>query len=177
MILVFWMLSLKPTFSPSSFTFIKRLFSSSLLSAIRVVSSAYLRLLIFLPAILIPACVSSSPVSFILVFINIIFNFVIKPNKFSLWEVKAFQRGLKFCSLWDHKGLDTLMAESEEELKSLLMKMKEESEKVGLKLNIQKTKIMASQSHHFMGNRWGNSGSLNLGGLQNHCRWWSQPWK
>ena len=60
MIFVFWMLSFKPTFSLSSFTFIKRLFSSSL-SAVRVVSSAYLRLLIFLPAILIPACVSSSP--------------------------------------------------------------------------------------------------------------------
>ena len=52
----------------------------------------------------------------------------------------------------------TLMAESEEELKSLLMKMKLEREKVGLKLNIQKTKIMAIWSHHFMGNRWGNSG-------------------
>ena len=50
------------------------------------------------------------------------------------------------------------IAESEEELKSLLMKVKEESEKVGLKLNIQKMKIMAS-SHHFMGNRWGNSGN------------------
>ena len=60
MILVFWMLSFKPTFSLSSFTFIKRLFSSSL-SAVRVVSSAYLRLLIFLPAILIPACTSSNP--------------------------------------------------------------------------------------------------------------------
>ena len=55
MILVFCMLSFKPTFSLSSFTFIKRLFSSSSLSAIRVVSSAYLRLLIFLPAILIPS--------------------------------------------------------------------------------------------------------------------------
>ena len=53
----------------------------------------------------------------------------------------------------------TLMAESEEELKSLLMKVKEESEKVSLKLNIQKTKIMASSwSHYFMANRWGNSG-------------------
>ena len=61
MILVFWMLSFKPTFSLSSFTFIRRLFSSSSLSAIRVVSSAYLRLMIFLPAILIPACASSSP--------------------------------------------------------------------------------------------------------------------
>ena len=61
MILVFWMLSFKPTFSFSSFTFIKRLFSSSSLSALMVVSSAYLRLLIFLPAILIPACESFSP--------------------------------------------------------------------------------------------------------------------
>ena len=62
MILVFWMLSFKPTFSLFSFTFTKRLFSSSSLSAIRVVSSAYLRLLMFLPAILIPAYASSSPV-------------------------------------------------------------------------------------------------------------------
>ena len=61
MIFIFWMLSFKPTFSLSSFTFIKRLFSSSSLSAIRVVLSAYLMLLIFLPAILIPACASSSP--------------------------------------------------------------------------------------------------------------------
>ena len=59
MIWVFWMLSFKPAFSLSSFTFFKKLFST-LLSAIRVVSSAYLRLLIFLPAILIPACASSS---------------------------------------------------------------------------------------------------------------------
>ena len=60
----------------------------------------------------------------------------------------------------------TLMAESEEELKSLLMKVKEESENIGLKLNIQKMKVM--------GNRWGNSGNsdrLYFGGLQNHCRW------
>ena len=60
-IFVFWVLNFKPTFSLSSFTFIKRLFSSSLLSAIRAVSSAYVRLLIFLPEILIPACSSSSP--------------------------------------------------------------------------------------------------------------------
>ena len=62
----------------------------------------------------------------------------------------------------------TLRAESEEDLKSLLMKVKEEREKVGLKLNIQKTKIW---SHHFMGNRWGNSVRLYFWGLQNHCRW------
>ena len=60
--LAIWMLSFKPTFSLSSFTFIKKLFSFYLISAIRVVSSAYLRLLIFLSAILIPAGASSSPV-------------------------------------------------------------------------------------------------------------------
>ena len=67
----------------------------------------------------------------------------------------------------------TLMAESEEELKSLLMKVKEESEKVDLELNIQKTDH-GIWSHHFMANRWGNSGNserLYFGGLQNHCRW------
>ena len=68
----------------------------------------------------------------------------------------------------------TLMAESKEELKSLLMKVKEESEKVGLKLNIQKTKIMASGPITSWQNRWRNSGNsvkLYFGGLQNHCRW------
>ena len=61
----------------------------------------------------------------------------------------------------------TLMAESKEP-KSLLMKVKEESENVGLKLNIQKTKIMASGP---ITNRWGNSERLYFLGLQNHCRW------
>ena len=64
----------------------------------------------------------------------------------------------------------TLMAESKEELKSLLMKVKEESEKDGLKLNIQKAKIMASGPI----TSWqidGNSDRLYFGGLQNHCRW------
>ena len=65
------------------------------------------------------------------------------------------------------------MAESEEELKSLLMKVKEESEKAGLQFNIQKTKII--QSHHFMANRWGNNGNNDRDfyflGLPNHCRW------
>ena len=60
MIFIVWMLSFKPAFSFSSFSFIKRLFSSSSLSAISLVWSAHLRLLIFLPAILIPACASSS---------------------------------------------------------------------------------------------------------------------
>ena len=52
------------------------------------------------------------------------------------------------------------MAESEEELKNLLIKVKEESENAGLKLNIQKAKIMAS--HHFMANRWGNNGNSDI---------------
>ena len=65
------------------------------------------------------------------------------------------------------------MAESEEELKSLLMKVKEESEKVGLKLNVQNMKIMASGAITSW-ERWGNSGNsvrLYFLGLQNHCRW------
>ena len=72
----------------------------------------------------------------------------------------------------------TFMAESKEELKSLLMKVKEESEKVGLKLNIQKTKIMASGPIA----SWQIDGETMetvrdcFGGLQNHCRWWLQPW-
>ena len=66
MILVLWMLSFNTAFSLSSFTLIKRLFSSSLLSAIRVVSSAYLKLLIFLLEILIPACEFSSPAFFMM---------------------------------------------------------------------------------------------------------------
>ena len=67
----------------------------------------------------------------------------------------------------------TLMAESEEELKSLLMKVKEESEKVGLKLNIQKKRSwhpVPSLRGKLMGNS-GNSVRLYFGGLQNHCRW------
>ena len=65
----------------------------------------------------------------------------------------------------------TLMAESEEELESLLLKVKEESEKVGLKVNIQRTYDHGIWSHHFMTNRWGNSVRLYFLGLQNHCRW------
>ena len=72
----------------------------------------------------------------------------------------------------------TLMEESKEELKSLLMKVKEESEKAGLKLNIQKKKT-SIQSYHFLANRWGNNGNsdrLYFPELQNHCRWWLLPW-
>ena len=63
----------------------------------------------------------------------------------------------------------TLMAENEEELKSLLMKVKEEHEKAVLKLSIQKMKIVASGP--IMANRWGKSDRFHILGLQNHCRW------
>ena len=72
----------------------------------------------------------------------------------------------------------TLMAESEE-LKKLLMKVKEKSEKVGLKINIQKTKIMASSpitSWEIDGETVETVSDFYFGGLQNHCRWWLQPW-
>ena len=72
----------------------------------------------------------------------------------------------------------TLMAESKEELKSLLMKVKEENEKVGLKLNIQKTKITASSpitSWQIDGETMETVTNYFLR-LQNHCRWWLQPW-
>ena len=67
----------------------------------------------------------------------------------------------------------TLMAESKEELKSLLMKVKKESEKAGLKFNIQKLRS-CHWSYHFMANRWGKSvksGIFSFLGLQNYCRW------
>ena len=73
-----------------------------------------------------------------------------------------------------------LLAQSEEKVKSLLMKVKvkEESEKVGLKFNIQKNEHHDIQSLHFMANRWGNNGNsdkLYFLELQNHCRWKLQP--
>ena len=73
----------------------------------------------------------------------------------------------------------TLMAESEEELKSLLMKVKQESKNVGLKLNIQKTKIMTSgpiTSWEINGETVETVSDFYFGGLQNHFRWWMQPW-
>ena len=73
-----------------------------------------------------------------------------------------------------YEDYTTHMAESKEELKSLLMKVKEESEEVGLKLNIQKTKIMASgpiTSWEIDGETMETVSDFILGGLQNHCRW------
>ena len=73
----------------------------------------------------------------------------------------------------------TLTAESEEEQKRLLMTVKEESEKVGLKLNILKTKLMATSpitSWQIDGETVETVADFIFGGLQNHCRWWLQPW-
>ena len=74
---------------------------------------------------------------------------------------------------------NTLMAETEKELKSLLMKVKEESKKVDLKVNIQKTKILESGSitpWQIDEERLETGADFIFGGLQNHCRWWLQPW-
>ena len=93
-------------------------------------------------------------------------------------ELDEAQAGIKIATrnTNNHRYADniTLMAESEEELKSLLMKVKEESEKVGLKLNIQKTKIMACgpiTSWQIHGKAMETMTDFIFGGLQNHCRW------
>ena len=102
------------------------------------------------------------------------------------WEtlgLEEAQAGIKIAG-WNSNNLryaddTTLMAESEEELKSLLMNVKKESEKVGLKLNIQKTKIMASSpitSWEIDGETVETVSDFIFGGLQNHCRWWLLPW-
>ena len=98
-------------------------------------------------------------------------------------ELEEAQAGIKIArrniNNLRYAADNTLMAESEEELKSLLMKVKEESEKVGLELSIQKTKIMASgpiTSWEIDGEPSANSVRLYFLGLQNHCRWWLQPW-
>ena len=91
-------------------------------------------------------------------------------------EIKIARRNINNFRYADDTSL---MAESEEELKSLLMKVKEESEKVGSKLNIEKTKIMASgpiTSWEIDGETVETVSDFILGGLQNHCRWWLQPW-
>ena len=113
-------------------------------------------------------------------------DYILSPCLFSLYSeyimrnagLEEAQAGIKIAgrNINNPRYADdtTLMAESEEELKSLLMKVKEKSEKVGLKLNIQKTKDHGIWSHHFMANRWGNSGNsirLCFSGLKNHCRW------
>ena len=95
-----------------------------------------------------------------------------------MWNDGLDESQAEMNNLW-YADDTTLTAESEEELKSLLIKLKEESEKAGLKLHIQKTKIMASGpiiSWQIDGGNNGNSDRLYFLGLQNHCKWWLQPW-
>ena len=101
-----------------------------------------------------------------------------------MWNARLdeVQAGIKIAGKYinnlSYADDTTLMAESEEELKNLLMKVQEESEKVGLKLNIQKMKIMASgpiTSWQIDGETVETVSDYFLG-LQNHCRWWLQPW-
>ena len=99
------------------------------------------------------------------------------------WILDEAQAGIKIArrNINNLRYTDdiTLMAESKEELKSLLMKVKEESEKVGLKFYIQKTKILASgpiTSWQIDGKTMETVTDFIFGGLQNHCRWWLQPW-
>ena len=85
--------------------------------------------------------------------------------------IKIFGRNINNLRYADDT---TLMAENEEDLKSLLMKVKVESEKSWLKAQHSENEDHGSWSHHFMGNRWGNSVNsvrLSFLGLQNHCRW------
>ena len=89
------------------------------------------------------------------------------------------QAGIKIAgrNIWSYVDDTTLMAESEEELTGLLMKVKEESEKSWLKAQHSENEDPSIWSHHFMANRWGgNSDRLYLLGLQKHYRWWLQPW-
>ena len=90
--------------------------------------------------------------------------------------IKIAGRNINYLRYTDDTAL---MAESEEELKSLLMKVKEESEKVGLKLNIQKTKIMVSSSispWQIDGETMETVTAFIFGEFQNHCKCWLQPW-
>ena len=92
-------------------------------------------------------------------------------------ELDEAQVGIKIAGRNIRHADDTTLTAGE--LKSLLMKMKEEREKAGLKLNVQKTKIVASgpiTSWHIDGETMETVTEFIFGGLQNHCRWWLQTW-
>ena len=141
-ILVFWMLSFKPTVSLSSFTFIKRLFSFSSFSAIRLMLSAYLKLLIFLPAVLIPACASSSWA----------FHMMYSACKLNKQGDNIQPQHTPFL-IWNQSGVPCPV------------------------LTCFLTCIQISQeASQVVWYSQGNSDGLYFLGLQNHCRWWLQPW-
>ena len=116
---------------------------------------------------------------------------ILSPSFFNLyaeyimWDARLdeAQTGIKIAgrNINSLKYADdtTLMAESKEKLKSLLMKVREESKNSWLKTQHSKNKDHGIQSHHFMASSWGNNGNSErhyLLGLQNHCKWWLQPW-
>ena len=105
--------------------------------------------------------------------------------EFIMWNARLdeSQAGIKIdgrnINYLRYADVTTLMGESEEKVKSLLMKVREESEKAGLQLNIQKTKIMASGPYTFWQINEETRETVTvfiLGGFQNHCRWWLLPW-
>ena len=111
-----------------------------------------------------------------------LFNFNVESIKLNSGLDEA-QAGIKIArrniSNLRYADDTTLMAEREDELKSLLMKVKRGEWKSWLKTQHSENKDHGIWSHHFMANRWlnnGNSDRLNFGGLQNHSRWWLQPW-
>ena len=104
-------------------------------------------------------------------FFNFYAEYIMRNTGLEEAQVRIKIAGININNL-RYAVVTTLIAESEEELKSLLMKVKEESEKVGLRLNIKKTKIMASSP--IISWQWGNNGNndgLSFLGFQNHCRW------
>ena len=111
--------------------------------------------------------------------------FILTEAEYIMWnaEMEETQAGIKIArrNINNLRYADdtTLRAESEEELKSFWMKVKEESEKVGLKVNIQKMKTMASgpiTSWQIDGETVETVSDFIFGWLENHCRWWLQPW-
>ena len=108
--------------------------------------------------------------------LNLYAEYILWHARLGESEIGIKIAGRNICNL-RYADDTTLMAKSEEELKSLLMRMKEKSGKADLKLNIQKTDH-GIWPHHLMTNRWGESGNsvrFHFLGLQNHCRWWVQP--
>ena len=95
------------------------------------------------------------------------------------WCAAAHEFAKSWTQLGNWTAMTTTMAESEEELKSLMMKVKEDSEKLWLKTQHSKNQDHSNWSHHFMVNRRrksGNSDRFYFLGLRNHCGWWQQPW-
>ena len=114
------------------------------------------------------------------IFSSCLFNLYVECIMWNAW-LNESQAGIKIARRNIRYADDTtLMAESEEKLKSLLMKVKEESEKAGLKLSIQETCIQSWHTVPSFHGKWmgenGNIDRLYFPGLQNHCRWWLQTW-